>query len=95
MHEPVWQLQEAKACFSEVVNQALEQGPQTVTRHGHAAVVVVAADEFRRTASRRRLRSFFRQRPYLDGVSVVRDRSQPREVNLCDTSSPPPPRPTG
>ena len=43
-----WQLQEAKQRFSEVVRDALEKGPQMVTRHGRDAVVVVAADEFSR-----------------------------------------------
>ena len=41
-----WQLQEAKQRFSEVVRRALEQGPQVVTRHGEAAVVIVSAREF-------------------------------------------------
>jgi prevent-host-death family protein len=48
-----WQLQEAKNRLSEVVDLALEQGPQTVTRHGREVVVIVAKDEFDR---RRRAR---------------------------------------
>ncbi len=43
----VWQLQEAKARFSEVVNKALTEGPQRVTRRGESAVVVVSEEEFR------------------------------------------------
>ena len=35
-----WQLQEARRRFSEVVDQALADGPQRVTRHGKQAVVV-------------------------------------------------------
>jgi prevent-host-death family protein len=43
-HQPrVWQLQEAKARFSELVRRAQTEGPQTVTVHGEAAVVVTAA----------------------------------------------------
>jgi prevent-host-death family protein len=45
-----WQLQEAKARFSEVVRLAKHQGPQHVTVHGREEVVVVGADEFRRLA---------------------------------------------
>jgi len=41
-----WQLQEAKNQLSEVVNRALEDGPQTVTRNGKEVVVVVAKKEF-------------------------------------------------
>lgn len=41
-----WQLQEAKAHFSELVEAALQEGPQTVTRRGEKAVVVLAHSEF-------------------------------------------------
>ena len=38
----VWQVQEAKNHFSEVIERALREGPQTVTRHGKPVVRVVA-----------------------------------------------------
>ena len=38
----VWQVQEAKNHFSEVIDRALTEGPQTVTRHGKPVVRVVA-----------------------------------------------------
>lgn len=41
-----WQLQEAKAKFSEVVEAALQEGPQAVTRRGARAVVVVSHEAF-------------------------------------------------
>lgn len=41
-----WQLQEAKNRFSEVVDEALLHGPQTVTRHGREAVVILSYDEY-------------------------------------------------
>ncbi|MDB4617307.1 type II toxin-antitoxin system Phd/YefM family antitoxin [Verrucomicrobiales bacterium] len=43
----VWQLQEAKAKFSQVVDSALTSGPQLVTKHGKPAVVVISEKEFR------------------------------------------------
>jgi prevent-host-death family protein len=43
-----WQVQEAKQRFSELLQRALDEGPQVVTRRGKDAVVVVAADEYRR-----------------------------------------------
>jgi prevent-host-death family protein len=46
-HDPTWSLQDAKNRFSAVVAAAAAQ-PQTVTKHGKPAVVVVAADEFER-----------------------------------------------
>ena len=41
-----WQLQEAKAQFSYVVDAALRGEPQHVTKHGKDAVVVVSAKAF-------------------------------------------------
>ena len=41
-----WQLQEAKNRFSEVVEEALQNGPQTVTRHGRETVVILAYAEY-------------------------------------------------
>lgn len=47
----VWQLQEAKSRFSELVETALRKGVQTVTKHGKPAVVVMSAEDYRRTAA--------------------------------------------
>lgn len=41
-----WQLQEAKARFSEVVDLALRDGPQAVTRRGENAVVVLSHESY-------------------------------------------------
>ena len=43
-----WQLQQAKSRFSEVVDRALDEGPQRITRHGEEAVIILAASDFRR-----------------------------------------------
>ena len=37
-----WQLQDAKNRFSEVVNLAMTEGEQTITRHGKPVVVISA-----------------------------------------------------
>ena len=49
-----WSVQDAKNRFSEVV-EAARQKPQTVTKHGKPAVVVVAADEYERLRARFRI----------------------------------------
>jgi antitoxin Phd len=41
-----WQLQDAKARFSELVQKAIDEGPQTVTRRGRDAVVVLSAKDY-------------------------------------------------
>jgi prevent-host-death family protein len=43
-----WQLQEAKQQLSRVVDLAVQEGPQTITRHGHEVAVVVSIEEYRR-----------------------------------------------
>lgn len=59
----VWQIQEAKDQFSQVVRGALSHGAQTITRHGKAVVVVIAAAEYRRTRPRRRTVDVLRDCP--------------------------------
>jgi prevent-host-death family protein len=54
--QPTWSVQDAKNRFSEVV-EAARRKPQTVTKHGKPAVVVVAADEFERLRTLERLAS--------------------------------------
>jgi prevent-host-death family protein len=48
-----WQLQDAKARFSELVRRARAQGPQHVSVRGEPAVVVVSEEEFARLTSSR------------------------------------------
>lgn len=43
-----WQLQEAKARFSEFLDAALRKGPQIVTRRGVEEAVLVPMEEWRR-----------------------------------------------
>lgn len=47
MDDRPWSVQDAKNRFSEVVDAA-RQKPQTVTKHGKRAVVVMAAEEYDR-----------------------------------------------
>jgi len=49
MSTAVWQLQDAKSRFSEVVERAIRHGAQTVTKHGKPAVVIISAEEYQRT----------------------------------------------
>jgi len=48
-----WQLQDAKARFSELVRRAKSEGPQRVTIHGREEVIVIGAEDFRRLAGNR------------------------------------------
>jgi antitoxin Phd len=43
-----WQVQDAKARFSELLEASLKEGPQLVTRRGVEAAVLVPVQEWRR-----------------------------------------------
>jgi prevent-host-death family protein len=79
-----WSVAEAKARFSEVIDDARARGPQTITRNGKPAVVVVAAAEWERLARpAETLAEFFARSP-LRGVDLdlERRRDRPRKVDL-------------
>ena len=66
----MWQLQEAKNRFSEVVEQAQREGPQVVTKRGVATVVVLSYTDYRKLLlSKQKLCAFFRKSP-LVGVEL-------------------------
>jgi len=54
MRTRVWQLQEAKSHFSELVETVISKGAQTVTKHGKPAVVVISAEEYQRCLAPRK-----------------------------------------
>ena len=41
-----WQVQEAKARLSELIDQAQTEGPQTITRHGKTSAIVLSPAEY-------------------------------------------------
>jgi prevent-host-death family protein len=43
-----WTVGEARAKFSEVIEKARSLGPQTTTRNGRKAAVIVSAEERRK-----------------------------------------------
>jgi len=60
----MWQLQEAKNRFSEVVDEAIKHGPQIITRRGVETVILLSYAEYRRVMlNREKLSDFFRQSP--------------------------------
>ena len=79
-----WQVQDAKQRFSELVQRALDEGPQLVTRHGKDAVVVVAADEYRRlTGGSPDFKAFLLSAPDLSALELDSpSRDLPRETDL-------------
>jgi antitoxin Phd len=73
----IWQLQEAKNKFSEVVDEALVHGPQIITKRGIETAVVLSYTEYRRIAlQQKKLSDFFRESPLVDtAIDLTRDNS--------------------
>ena len=80
----VWQLQDAKSKFSEVVERALAQGVQIVTRRGRKTVVVMPFDEYERLSKPgQRLSQFLLESP-LSGadLDIARRKDLPRKTEI-------------
>jgi antitoxin Phd len=45
---PAWPVQDAKARFSEMLDNCLNEGPQVISRRGVAEAVLVPIDQWRR-----------------------------------------------
>lgn len=79
-----WPVAEAKARLSELIDRALVDGPQVITRKGREAVVVVSTEEWERKSKRvGNLAEFFAASP-LPGakVRIERSKDKPRAIVL-------------
>lgn len=79
-----WQLQDAKSKFSQLVEKALHQGPQFVTKHGNNAVVILSFKEYQEiTKPKSDLVGFLRNSPLGNiELDILRDKNPPRDIEL-------------
>jgi prevent-host-death family protein len=79
-----WSLANAKTRFSELVEKAKSEGPQTVTRNGKPTAVVVSYEEWARKTSRKgSLMDFLQASPLRDvEIDLDRVRGTPRDLEL-------------
>jgi antitoxin Phd len=80
----VWQLQEAKNKFSSLVEQAENEGPQIVTKHGKQSVIVLSVSDYQKMIKpKTSLVKFFKESP-LAGIAldIKRDKSLSRDIEL-------------
>jgi prevent-host-death family protein len=78
-----WQVQTAKQRFSELIERAINEGPQTITKHGRETVVVVEVGEFRRLAGTPlSFKEFLLSIPKGDDLEIERSKDPPREIDL-------------
>jgi antitoxin Phd len=77
---PTWPLQEAQSRFSELIDRALDSGPQLVTRHNHPLVIVISYDAFQALAHPGNLSEFLLASPLAGSeLKIERVRSLPSE----------------
>lgn len=73
----IWSLADAKTHFSEVIDRALDEGPQTITRRGRETAVIVSTEEWRRKTRRKgNLAEFFMNSPLRDSGLVIPEREK-------------------
>jgi antitoxin Phd len=80
----IWQVQDAKSKFSELVDQALANGVQIITRRGKKTAALLPYDDYvQLTKQQGNLAEFLLASP-LSGakVNVKRDKSLPRIIDL-------------
>jgi len=72
----------AKQKFSELVERAVGEGPQVVTRHGREVVVVIGMDEYRRLKAEPDFKRFLRSAPDFHLLEIERAAETGRAVEL-------------
>lgn len=79
-----WQLQKAKNRLSELVDRALDQGPQMITRRGIETAIVLSVEEYQKMRrSETDLVDFFRTSPLAEvELDLDRDPDTGREIDL-------------
>lgn len=84
-----WQVQEAKTHFSEVIERAQSEGPQTITRHGKPRAVVLSAKEYDALAKDKPVEPkqdfvdfLLSSGPIFEGVDLARSKDTGRDFDF-------------
>jgi prevent-host-death family protein len=82
-----WQVQTAKAQFSEVFRLTRTEGPQRITRQGKEGVVMISDEQYNRLMRKSRqpksIVQFFRESPLVGiDLDLERDRDTGRDIDL-------------
>ncbi len=78
-----WQVQTAKARFSELLEKAQQEGPQCITRHGARRAMVLSARDYDALVARQPdFRAHLLGGPKLRRFSAPRSPDTGREIEL-------------
>jgi prevent-host-death family protein len=77
-----WALHDARSRFGQLVERAVEDGPQTVTRRGVDTVVVLSIEDSRRLGRKRpSFKAYLKAAP-IESLDLERDRDTGRDLAL-------------
>lgn len=79
-----WKLQDAKNHFSEVVENAMNEGPQEITKYGEHAVVILSFELYQELSQpKQNLVEFFQNSPFFGvELDLERRKDAPREIDF-------------
>ncbi|HSX12347.1 MAG TPA: type II toxin-antitoxin system Phd/YefM family antitoxin [Rhabdochlamydiaceae bacterium] len=77
-------MQEAKARFSELINEVERDGYHTITKNGHPVAMIISKKEFEKMKMpKNSLLDFFREAPLPDlDIDIKRNKDRGRDINL-------------
>ena len=80
----VWQIQEAKAKFSQLVADATNKGYQTITKNGESIAIIMSKKEFDELSQpKMSLLKFFKEAPCPEvELDLQRSKDLPRDIDL-------------
>jgi prevent-host-death family protein len=83
-HDQVWSIADAKARLSELLDHAINDGPQAIARRGRQIAVVVSIEEWHKKSTRSgSLAEFLATSPLRDSqLDVERADATPRDIVL-------------
>jgi prevent-host-death family protein len=79
-----WQVQQAKARFSQLLEEADDNGPQIITKHGNESSVVISIKDYRELTAQKKpdLRDYLLSGPKFDSFHVPRSKDRGRKIKL-------------
>lgn len=78
-----WQVQEAKTRFSELIEKACAEGPQTITRHGSARAVLLSVEDYQALmAHKPDFKAYLLGGPKVEDFTIERDPDSGRDIAL-------------
>ena len=82
--DKIWQLHDAKNKFSKVIDCAITQGAQIVTRRGKKVVVIMALEEYEYLRRQNSSLALFLMTSPLSGseLKIERDKNLPRIYDI-------------